>query len=95
MTTFKFKVTDIQIFKSNADCDGKVRFSANIAINDKFMIQRGTDGEYSIPSSNLANWNSQEEQDYAAGSYNADELAETLKLDEVLEDAKDKPVYQI
>jgi len=68
------KVTEIQIF-------GKDEFSANIAINDKFMIQRGTDGEYSIPHPDTACWGNEDAQRFAHEEYNAADMAKELKLD--------------
>ena len=71
----KVKVTQIQIFEYEGD-----DFSANIVIDDKFMIQLGTDGEFSIPAANLAAWGCDEAQDYARDHFNEDEIAESLEI---------------
>ena len=69
------KITQIQVFNH----DGQ-DFSANIAIDDKFMIQLGTDGEFSIPSSNEAVWSSDGEQDFAKENYDAGEIVSLLEI---------------
>lgn len=79
------KVTEIQIFNYGD------KFSANIAINNEFMIQRGTDGEYTIPDSNEATWGSDEKQDEAAEKYNADKLAINLRIDEAIAEEYQHP----
>jgi hypothetical protein len=75
-----FKITDLQIFNMADDESAEDNFSANIAVNDAFMIQLGTDGEYSIPSSNLAAWLENDVQDQAAEDYEIDDLVEALGL---------------
>jgi len=75
------KVTQIQIFEYEDD-----DFSANIVIDDKFMIQLGTDGEFSIPAANLASWGSDQDQDFARDNLNEDEIAESLEIPSSKED---------
>ncbi|EOW3941378.1 TPA: hypothetical protein ACF39K_003949 [Vibrio parahaemolyticus] len=65
------EVTDVQVFAGA---------SANVAINDSFMIQLGSYGKWSIPSSYEASWDDDSEQDSACETYNADEIAERLDL---------------
>ena len=74
------KVTQIQIFEFRDDEIAIDEFSANIIIDDKFMIQLGTDGEFSIPAANLAAWGDDEAQDYARDHLNEDEVAESLGI---------------
>jgi hypothetical protein len=88
--TKELKVTDIQIFDSKDPETGNVEWSANVAINDDFMLQIGTDGSFEIPGSHLAAWNDDNKQDDAAEKYDADELAETLGLSHDLDDLNEK-----
>lgn len=88
-----FKVTDVQIFGDYPDT-----FSANIAINDLFMIQRGTDGSYSIPRGDLACWDNKFDQDFASKKFDADQLADELDLDKVIQaerEVEKSPKYAI
>lgn len=79
------KVTETQFFPLNDEETGELtEWSANIAINDSWMIQRGTDGAYSIPHAALAAWNDDEKQQAASEKYDAAELAKELKLEELL-----------
>jgi hypothetical protein len=78
------EVTDVQLF----GCGDS--FSANFAINNEFMIQLGTDGEWSIPSSNEASWSDEDKQDYAAESYTAQGVADNLGLPTELDEIKEQ-----
>jgi len=72
------KITEIQIYKNT---DANTDFSANIVINDDFIIQRGSNGKLTIPDSNLNYWEKESVQDYAA-NLNVDEILESLGLHE-------------
>ncbi|MBB5349701.1 hypothetical protein JWG42_16480 [Desulfoprunum benzoelyticum] len=57
----------------------------NIGILDSngrtFVIQRGRDGVWSIPYSHSAAWYSDDDQNYAAENYDADEIAKIVGAD--------------
>ena len=75
------KVTDSERFDFPAREENEAdTFSLNVILNDSIMIQRGTDGEWSIPQSCLAYWGdgNEEIQDYAHDNFCADDVAETL-----------------
>ena len=84
----KFEITDIQLFdycdyeqiNDEGDCEKKYSFSANIAINNTFMIQLGTDGEFSIPTSEEARWNDARMQDLMFEEQDADDIAGSLNV---------------
>lgn len=81
MNTEKFEVSQIQLFPQSDFSGGRTSvFSANIAINGEFMIQLGTDGEFSIPFAREAAWGDDAAQDWAQENLDADELAEQLKI---------------
>ena len=74
VNTMTFKITTIQIFNNS---------SANIAINDSFMIQFGTDNEFSIPKSSEASWNDDVNQDAAYEEIDLLKLVYVLGLSDV------------
>ena len=76
-----FKVTDSERFDSPAREENEAdTFSLNVILNNCIIIQRGTDGEWSIPQSCLAYWGegNEEIQDFAHDTFCADAVAETL-----------------
>ncbi len=80
------QITDIQIFAQPRHGDEEEqRFSANVAVDNKWLIQLGDTGEFSIPESNLAAWQDEEDQDYACENYDPDEIAKELKIPTDLE----------
>ena len=85
-----FKVTEIQFFDTSYDWQVSEtetqlieRYSANIVINDAFMIQcSGGHGEantYTFPTSDEASWGDDDEQDAAEESYNFDEIVAQIE----------------
>ena len=84
----KFEITTIQFFNqtferpiSETDTETVRQYSANIAINDKFIIQlSGNDNscECSIPSSDEMCWNGDKDQDWARENVDEDELVAWL-----------------
>lgn len=85
MTEHNYKVTEIHLYEY-LDYDEKTGeqfrsgYSADFAVNDAFMLQLGTDKEFSIPTARNRCWRSEELQDAAHETMDADELAEQLKL---------------
>lgn len=83
-TTDVFAVTDIQIFdyknysQTNDDGDFKTcfEFSANIVINNLFIVQLGSDGHFDIPTSDECFWGSEDIQDHAVKNYILDDIIE-------------------
>ncbi len=80
------KITEIQIFDYSHihDCDHG-EFSANIIIDNKWVLQIGTDGRFSIPSPEEACCEWEEDQEGAQKNYSADEIAEKLEIPTTLE----------
>ena len=72
------KVTNIEIFEYSFE--GVESFSANIVIDDKFLLQLGTDSDFDIPCAKLAVWNSDSDQDEARDTINVDQLVSELKI---------------
>lgn len=82
------KITDIQFFDhtferptSETDTEIVRAYSANVAIDDKFMVQlsgNDVDCDYSIPSAHEAYWNSAEEQDQARAELNLQKVIQFL-----------------
>lgn len=65
------KITEIQLY-AGADFEGnedRSFFSADIIIDNKWVLQRGTDGVYDVPSSAQAYRYSEEAQDEAHEKY--------------------------
>ena len=68
-----FKITAIQLFdykenmQTTEDGDYKTRYSysANVVINDKFIVQIASSSKIDIPSSIECAWSSDKNQDYA------------------------------
>jgi len=90
MTTYN--ITNIQLFdhaiqfQKNEEGETGVRYSysANIAINDSFIVQVSGDSdacEFDIPASDTACWNSDEAQDNACENISASELLEHLETE--------------
>jgi|GEM_PF-5158779 len=79
LMNISFEIIEGQRFASRG------REPDNIGILDSdgrtFILQRGRDGIWSIPFSNVAAWNSDADQDYAAENYDADEIAEIVGAD--------------
>ncbi len=50
--------------------------SVDFIIDDRFMLQLGTDGEFSIPRALNAVWDDEEAQDQAADTLDAENVAE-------------------
>lgn len=87
----KFEITEIQLFDyayevqvGEDEYKTEYSYSANIAINNKFMIQLS--GKFNscaegIPCSDEATWNSDEDQDYACGHYNIKEIMDYLDIE--------------
>ena len=83
------KITTIQFFDHTSTRhisefeDETIRqYSANIAIDDKFMIQLSGNDEScnaSIPSPSEAHWNGEEGQKFAYENLNADEVMAELE----------------
>lgn len=79
------EVSDVQVWKyDNGD------FSANFAIDNKFMIQLGTDGEFSLPSSNEAAWDNDDDQDFAYSSFKVEDIVEKFSLPTSLEEIEEQ-----
>lgn len=57
---------------------------ASITIDDAWVIQRGTDGEWSIPASHHAYAQDPELQDLVREQLDADQIAEELNLNDLL-----------
>lgn len=72
-----YEITDIQVFKYQ-DPMWDIEYSANVAINDQFMIQLGTDGKWSIPHPDEACWKDEDAQGNAYESLDVDNLVELL-----------------
>jgi len=79
------KITDIQLFKCSESWDEIQKHSANVAIDDKFMIQLGSDDVWSIPHSDIAAWDDDSDQDNASQKYDAQGLADSLGALEMIE----------
>lgn len=87
----KFEITDIQLFDyayerqiGETEYEMVYSYSANIAINNNFMIQLSGDFDISsenIPCSDTAAWNSDEKQDYACKHYDVKEIMERLDIE--------------
>nr|WP_313098323.1 hypothetical protein [Moraxella sp. CTOTU48717] len=83
------KITAIQFFKqsferaiSETETETVRSYSANIGIDDKFMIQLSGNDEScnaSIPSPSRAYWNDEEGQRFAYENLNADEVMAILE----------------
>ena len=73
-----FTVTDTQLFVWTDE--DELGFSINYVINNDFLIQLDSEGEFTIPASDEATWNNAESQDDAAEKFCAAELAEELEL---------------
>jgi len=69
------QITEIQIFKYEDEL-----CSANIIIDDLFMIQLGNDGKFSIPLPNDSFWIDEDIQEQACAEFNVDEIVETLNI---------------
>ena len=85
-----FKVTQIQFFDTSYDLQVSEtetqlieRYSANIVINDTFMIQysggHGESNTYTFPTSDEESWNDDDAQDAAEESYNFDEIVAQIE----------------
>ena len=89
----KYSITTIQFFPcSTTEQVGEdeyiesISYSANIAINDSFIIQLSGDlnqCDWSIPIANEAKWSSDEDQNDAYDNVDKDELIAFLKSDGV------------
>ncbi len=80
------EITDIQIWQPKApNGERHSEFSANIAIDDTWMIQLGTTGEFSIPGGHLAAWKDEDAQDQACDTYDPDEIAQELRIPTTVE----------
>lgn len=89
----KYSITTIQFFPcdtteqvgENEFIENKT-YSANIAINDSFIIQLSGDKDqssWSIPEAREAKWNSDEGQDNACDSVDKDDLINFLESEGV------------
>jgi len=90
------KITDIHVFKGWDDQlqpNAEKKYSASVAIDDKFMIQLGTDGEWDIPHSNEACWSDENEQDQAHENFNAADLVEALNANERVQHLIDQEIF--
>lgn len=89
----EFSITTIQFFPNSfteAVSETEVRtirtYSANIAINDKFIIRLSGDEEsceWSIPAGDEMAWNDKEGQDWACENVDEDELVAWLESEGV------------
>ena len=87
----EMKITDIQLFDyaeqvqiGENEFDILYSYSANVAINDEFMIQlSGNKGECNedIPYSSLATWNGDAAQDYASENYDVQDIMNKLEIE--------------
>jgi len=77
-------VSDVQVFKYDYG------FSANFALNDKLLIQLGTDGDWYIPESCEQYWNHKGCQDLFCAASIAEEIVEKMELPEELEEIKEQ-----
>lgn len=88
MTTYN--ITNIQLFdyaiefQKNEEGERGVRYSysANIAINDSFIVQVSGDSDackFNIPASDIASWSGDEAQDNACDNIDSSELLEYLE----------------
>lgn len=68
------EITDSQIW------DMGDTFSANFAIDDRWLIQLGDDGRFAIPRGEEAFWSTEEAQDAACEEFDAAEVADLLEI---------------
>lgn len=90
------KITEIQVFKAWDDQlqpNAEKKYSASVAIDDKFMIQLGTDGVWDIPHSDEAYWSDEHEQDQAHENLNAADLVEALNANEKVQHLIDQEIF--
>ena len=91
LTYEEMKITDVQLFnyadkRQTGENDFVIdySYSANIAINDTFMIIVGgntAEGESVIPCSDEIAWNSDKSQDFACENYDIDKIMEVLEIE--------------
>ena len=91
-TENKFEVTNIQFFKyesprqinEEGDFETDVSYSANVVINNNFVIQCAGDLDscnYSMPSSSECYWKNEEAQDFALENYLKSEIVDAIEAD--------------
>jgi hypothetical protein len=102
------RITEIRLFATQNDDGTENRdvFSAEVIINDRYMIQYGTDEEFSIPNGNLACWSHLDEDDETATeiqdefaekygeSETLEKLIKKLKIIEAIQRAVDKDIFE-
>tara|TARA_R100001480_G_scaffold104823_6_gene107435 strand:- start:1191 stop:1469 length:279 start_codon:yes stop_codon:yes gene_type:complete len=89
------KVTEVQVFDySKIYANGQTAYSANVAIDDSFMVQWCTDIGWTIPHSDEACWCDGKAQDYAHKNYDAQDLAEKLGIPEIIQDFINRGVFE-
>jgi len=91
-----YEITEVQVFKGWDDQlnpTAEKTYSANVAVDDKFMIQLGADGEWDIPHSDEACWNDENEQDQAHESLNAADLVEALNAVERVQHLVEQEIF--
>jgi len=71
----EFEITEIDVidYRNN-------EFEATITVNDKFVVQLGTDGNFSIPKSNNGSCNIDREQEIAFETVDVDWLVKELSI---------------
>lgn len=68
------RITDVQVFERGD------AFSANIGIDDQFMLHLSEDGVFSIPESNEAIWQDELSQDTAHALIYVEKLVDLLRI---------------
>ena len=82
MKTTKFKIEHIQLFDYYDHCQTtddenfglEYSYSANLAINNEFVMQISSTGEVDIPYSVDCFWGDKDKQDYACENIDVDEV---------------------
>ena len=80
----KLTITDVLVW-CYTDDDGAIEVYANVAINDSWLLQLGTDGSWSIPFSGEAAWDDNDTQDRAAEQYNANDVAKRVGASDAID----------
>jgi len=83
-----YEITELQVYRWDE------KHSANVAINDKFMLQLGTDGAWDIPHSDEACWNDESEQNRAHENLNAADLAEALSANKKVQHLINQEIFE-
>ena len=82
----EMKVTDFDVLtQENVFEDVIPEFNVNVVLNGGLLLQLGTDSKWSFPRSDEALWSDEfeEMQDFACGEWDAEEVAEALKLPKI------------